>query len=56
MSEFVALYVFYLDMDLSRYFAERGSWDETLGIFINSDGDPSQFSVCDFLWDLPPLN
>ena len=28
-----------------RYFAERGSWDETLGIFINSDGDPSQFAV-----------
>lgn len=26
------------------YFAERGSWDETLGIFVNSDGDPSQFS------------
>ncbi|GJE88809.1 ion transporter [Phanerochaete sordida] len=26
------------------YFAERGSWDETLGIFINSDGDPSQFA------------
>ncbi|KAI0923162.1 hypothetical protein AcV7_005749 [Taiwanofungus camphoratus] len=26
------------------YFAERGSWDETLGTFINSDGDPSQFA------------
>ncbi|KAF8342408.1 hypothetical protein F5887DRAFT_975123 [Amanita rubescens] len=26
------------------YFAERGTWDETLGTFINSDGDPSQFS------------
>ncbi|KAI0754725.1 voltage-gated potassium channel [Daedaleopsis nitida] len=26
------------------YFAERGTWDETLGIFLNSDGDPSQFS------------
>ncbi|KIP08581.1 hypothetical protein PHLGIDRAFT_104059 [Phlebiopsis gigantea 11061_1 CR5-6] len=26
------------------YFAERGTWDETLGIFMNSDGDPSQFA------------
>ncbi|OBZ68882.1 Potassium voltage-gated channel subfamily B member 1 [Grifola frondosa] len=26
------------------YFAERGSWDETLGTFMNSDGDPSQFA------------
>ncbi|KAM6489995.1 hypothetical protein JOM56_014574 [Amanita muscaria] len=26
------------------YFAERGTWDEALGTFINSDGDPSQFS------------
>ncbi|KAK2462679.1 hypothetical protein APHAL10511_005295 [Amanita phalloides] len=26
------------------YFAERGTWDERLGIFMNSDGDPSQFS------------
>jgi len=26
------------------YFIERGSWDETLEVFINSDGDPSQFA------------
>jgi len=26
------------------YFAERGTWDEVLGTFINSDGDPTQFS------------
>ncbi|KAJ3510190.1 hypothetical protein NLJ89_g4820 [Agrocybe chaxingu] len=26
------------------YFAERGTWDELLGTFINTDGDPSQFS------------
>ncbi|TFY62513.1 hypothetical protein EVJ58_g3816 [Rhodofomes roseus] len=26
------------------YFAERGTWDEVLGTFINSDGDPSQFA------------
>ncbi|KAI0338993.1 voltage-gated potassium channel [Trametopsis cervina] len=26
------------------YFAERGTWDETLGVFMNSDGDPSQFA------------
>ncbi|PFH49492.1 hypothetical protein AMATHDRAFT_63056 [Amanita thiersii Skay4041] len=26
------------------YFAERGTWDETLETFINTDGDPSQFS------------
>ncbi|KAI6128760.1 hypothetical protein EDD17DRAFT_1739310 [Pisolithus thermaeus] len=25
------------------YFAERGTWDDTLEMFINSDGDPSQF-------------
>ncbi|KAG1716077.1 hypothetical protein ID866_1103 [Astraeus odoratus] len=25
------------------YFAERGAWDDTLEIFVNSDGDPSQF-------------
>ncbi|KAG9048633.1 hypothetical protein FS837_012342 [Tulasnella sp. UAMH 9824] len=25
------------------YFAERGTWDDTLGTFVNSDGDPSQF-------------
>jgi potassium voltage-gated channel Shal-related subfamily D protein 2 len=28
------------------YFAERGIWDEQLGTFINSDGNPTQFSVC----------
>jgi len=28
------------------YFAERGTWDELLGTFINTDGDPTQFSVC----------
>jgi hypothetical protein len=34
------------DLDLCcRYFVERGTWDETLGFFMNSDGDPSQFSV-----------
>lgn len=26
------------------YFAERGTWDNTIGTFVNSDGDPSQFS------------
>ncbi|KAF9473491.1 voltage-gated potassium channel [Pholiota conissans] len=26
------------------YFAERGTWDDLLGTFINNDGDPSQFS------------
>ncbi|KJA13427.1 hypothetical protein HYPSUDRAFT_195754 [Hypholoma sublateritium FD-334 SS-4] len=26
------------------YFAERGTWDDVLGTFINTDGDPSQFS------------
>ncbi|KAH9480920.1 Potassium voltage-gated channel subfamily B member 1 [Psilocybe cubensis] len=26
------------------YFAERGTWDELLGTFINADGDPTQFS------------
>jgi hypothetical protein len=26
------------------YFIERGSWDDTLEVFINSDGDPSQFA------------
>ncbi|KAH9851494.1 voltage-gated potassium channel [Lenzites betulinus] len=26
------------------YFVERGTWDETLGTFLNSDGDPSQFA------------
>ncbi|KAF8625611.1 hypothetical protein AX17_006797 [Amanita inopinata Kibby_2008] len=26
------------------YFAERGTWDEVLETFINSDGDPTQFS------------
>ncbi|EPQ54408.1 voltage-gated potassium channel [Gloeophyllum trabeum ATCC 11539] len=26
------------------YFAERGTWDETLETFIDVDGDPSQFS------------
>lgn len=30
-----------------RYFAERGTWDEVLGTFINTDGDPSQFAVRD---------
>lgn len=29
-----------------RYFAERGTWDSTLDTFINSDGDPTQFAVC----------
>ncbi|KAI0065499.1 voltage-gated potassium channel [Artomyces pyxidatus] len=26
------------------YFIERGTWDDTLEIFINSNGDPSQFA------------
>ncbi|KAF8156567.1 hypothetical protein B0H34DRAFT_466692 [Crassisporium funariophilum] len=26
------------------YFAERGTWDELMGTFINVDGDPTQFS------------
>ncbi|KAI0027806.1 hypothetical protein K488DRAFT_60392 [Vararia minispora EC-137] len=26
------------------YFIERGTWDDTLGTFINTDGDPSQFA------------
>lgn len=26
------------------YFAERGTWDDTLETFINSDGDPTQFA------------
>ncbi|KAF8270694.1 hypothetical protein EI94DRAFT_1722347 [Lactarius quietus] len=26
------------------YFIERGTWDDTIGTFINSDGDPSQFA------------
>ncbi|KAI0047162.1 voltage-gated potassium channel [Auriscalpium vulgare] len=26
------------------YFIERGSWDDTLDTFINSNGDPSQFA------------
>ncbi|EFI27342.1 hypothetical protein CC1G_14815 [Coprinopsis cinerea okayama7 len=26
------------------YFSERGSWDDVLNTFINSEGDPSQFS------------
>ena len=30
---------------VASYFAERGTWDETLGLFLNSDGDPSQFAV-----------
>jgi len=43
------LYVYCLTCGLIlngiRYFAERGTWDETLQAFINSDGDPTQFSV-----------
>ncbi len=35
----------YTHVSSDRYFAERGSWDEALGIFINTDGDPSQFAV-----------
>ena len=31
------------------YFIERGTWDDTLGTFINSDGDPSQFAVRVFI-------
>ncbi|KAF5338275.1 hypothetical protein D9611_014626 [Ephemerocybe angulata] len=26
------------------YFAERGTWDEVMDAFINSDGDPTQFA------------
>ncbi|KAF6745221.1 hypothetical protein DFP72DRAFT_1091602, partial [Ephemerocybe angulata] len=26
------------------YFAERGTWDEVMDTFINSDGDPTQFA------------
>lgn len=28
-----------------RYFAERGTWDNTLDTFINTDGDPTQFAA-----------
>lgn len=37
-----------------RYFAERGTWDSTLDIFINSDGDPTQFAVCQKVFILIP--
>ena len=37
----------------SRYFIERGTWDDTIGTFINSDGDPSQFAVS-FRWPCYP--
>jgi potassium voltage-gated channel Shal-related subfamily D protein 2 len=26
------------------YFAERGTWDANLGVFVGADGDPSQFN------------
>jgi hypothetical protein len=39
----------------SRYFIERGTWDDTLEIFINSDGDPSQFAVCPRFPSFDPL-
>lgn len=32
-------------LQYSRYFAERGTWDEALDAFINVDGDPTQFAV-----------
>ena len=38
-----------------RYFIERGTWDDTLGTFINSDGDPSQFAVSLRCSPPPPL-
>ncbi|KAF5323847.1 hypothetical protein D9611_008436 [Ephemerocybe angulata] len=31
-------------MYLYRYSAERGTWDEVMNTFINSDGDPTQFA------------
>jgi hypothetical protein len=30
---------------LLRYFSERGTWDDNLETFINSDGDATQFQV-----------
>ena len=41
---------------VSRYFIERGAWDETLEVFLNSDGDPSQFAVSSFFYSLPYLS
>ncbi|KAF6750014.1 hypothetical protein DFP72DRAFT_1140016 [Ephemerocybe angulata] len=32
------------DVVCYRYFAERGTWDEVMDTFINSDGDPTQFA------------
>ncbi|KAF6755559.1 hypothetical protein DFP72DRAFT_1119591 [Ephemerocybe angulata] len=32
------------DIVCYRYFAERGTWDEVMDTFINSDGDPTQFA------------
>jgi len=40
---FFALFVVILFSTL-LYFAERGTWDSTLETFINSDGDPTQFT------------
>jgi hypothetical protein len=30
---------------MPRYFIERSTWDDTLEVFINSDGNPSQFAL-----------
>ena len=47
-----SLYSLGSSQNSSRYFIERGTWDDTLEVFINSDGDSSQFAVsplCPFL-------
>ena len=28
-----------------RYFIERGTWDPSIEVFLDSDGEPSQFAV-----------
>ena len=45
VSTFVPVTFLRFILDVSRYFIERGKWDDTLEVFINSDGDPSQFAV-----------
>ena len=48
----LSLFLAWLIVIVSRYFIERGTWDETLEVFLNSDGDPSQFAVSSFYYTI----
>lgn len=45
VSELSGLCTVLVDLTCFRYFIERGTWDPSIEVFLDSHGEPSQFTV-----------